>query len=91
MKQSKLNINGINLNAKCVGGKNLKEWLEGKTIECALYNAARDYEDSIEEGIADSLNYDKAYAPEWFKVQMQNLDFIIPDETKRNYIKSMIG
>lgn len=86
-----LNLKGINPNAIFANGQTFKEWLEGETLETALKNQANDFKDGIEEGIADSLNYDKAYAPEWFKVQMQNLDFIIPDETKRNYIKSMIG
>lgn len=85
-----MNLEGIDLNAKCANGKTLAEWLEGISLEDALWNEARYFQDAIEEGIADSLMYDERYAPEWFKAQMQNIDIILPNKEIRDYVVSLV-
>lgn len=90
MKQNVFNIEGIDLNAQCVGGQTLSEYLNGKSLEEHLQDMAENFSNAIEEGIADSLGYDYHYAPELYKAEMQNIETLIPDKETRDYILSII-
>lgn len=85
------NLNGINLNAKCIGDKTLTEYLDGNSLEAALLEQRTQFNGAIEEGIADSLMYDRNYAPEFYKAEMQNIDILLPNKEVRDYVVSLVN